>query len=75
MSSTPPTLVTQRLLRRIALNRPSSRSKKSPKTMNGMPSPRQYDSARVAALAFALWDLEQNGRASFLYQQFIQDGD
>jgi hypothetical protein len=29
----------------------------------------------VAALAFALWDLEQNGRASFLYQQFIQDGD
>ncbi len=29
----------------------------------------------VAALAFVLWDLEHNGQASFLYQQFIQEGD
>jgi hypothetical protein len=27
----------------------------------------------VAALAYVLWDLEQNSQASFLYQQFIQE--
>jgi hypothetical protein len=27
----------------------------------------------VAALAYVLWDLEQNEQRSFLYQQFIQD--
>jgi hypothetical protein len=27
----------------------------------------------VAALAYVLWDLEQNSLASFLYQQFIQE--
>jgi hypothetical protein len=33
------------------------------------------NSILVAALAFTLWDLKQNDQASFLYQQFIQDGD
>ena len=27
----------------------------------------------VAALAYALWDFEQNGKASFLYQQLIDE--